>query len=182
MRKIAAILLTLLLFFNWYGYRIVISILQDNADRQLESRIDNGDYDKSQLIEIRIALNMPYQERFTGFERQYGEMEIDGKSYTCVERKIEGDVVILKCIANESKQELKSIKNEWAKTNADIETTHPGKQEQSSFAKNFWSEYENQLNYNAFNNHNFLKGECTSRYLFFIPDVSLAIPDQPPEC
>ncbi|MFI5133923.1 MAG: hypothetical protein ACHQEB_06280 [Chitinophagales bacterium] len=145
--------------------------------------IDKNEYDESQLIEIRVALNMPYQERFTDFERLYGEIEIDGKSYTYVKRKIDGDVVVFKCIANQSKQELKAIKNEWTKTSAGIETDHPGKQEQqSSFAKNFWSEYNGQNDLNGLNEHTFLNKAGLSRYLFHIPEVSTNTPHQPPEC
>jgi hypothetical protein len=183
LRKIAAILLILLLFFNWYGYRLVISVMQDDADRKLESRIDNSDYDESQLIEISVAMNMPYQERFTDFERQYGEIEIDGKSYTYVKRKIAGDIVIFKCIANKSKQELTAIKNDLAKANSGIETDHPGKQQQqSSFAKNFWSEYDGQNIFNALNKYTSLNTVEISFYSFYIPEVNRSIPHQPPKC
>src|SRR5439155_4988660 len=61
LRKIASILLICLLLFNWYGYRFVTNYLQKKADSQLEARLDVNDYDESQLIEIRIELNIPYQ-------------------------------------------------------------------------------------------------------------------------
>jgi len=183
LRKVAAILLILLLFFNWYGYRIVIAVMQDNADRRLETLIDNSDYDESQLVEIKVAMNMPYQERFTDFERHYGEIEIDGKSYTYVKRKITGDVVIFKCIANKSKQELKLIKNDWTRANSGIDTDHPAKQQQpSSFAKNFWSEYDGQ---NFIHTPAEIPALITNRlsgYFFFIPEVNRNTPHQPPKC
>jgi hypothetical protein len=183
LKKVAAILLILLLFFNWYGYRIVISLMQDNSDRKLESRIDKSDYDESQLIEITVALNMPYQERFTDFERHYGEIEIDGKSYTYVKRKIAGDVVIFKCIANKSKQELTTIKNDLDKANSGIDTDNPGKQQkQSSFAKNFWSEYDGQTIFNAQNEYAFLNTAWLSAYSCNIPEVIRNTPHQPPKC
>ena len=81
MKKLAAILLIVILFFNWYGYRIVTNILAKDADKQLEVQLDNNDYDESQLIEVRVALNMPYQNDQSDFERHYGEMEVDGKYY-----------------------------------------------------------------------------------------------------
>lgn len=183
MRKIAAILLILLLFFNWYGYRIVISVLQKDADRLLESRIDNRDYDESQLIEITVQMDMPYQERFTGFERQYGEIEINGKSYTYVARKIAGDMVIFKCIANQSKQELNTIKNDLAKASNGIEADHPGKQPQpSSFAKNFWSEYDGENVFNVQDQYTLLNITGLSCYSFYMPEVNRNTPHQPPEC
>jgi hypothetical protein len=181
-RKIAAIVLILLLAFNWYGYQLLISAMQDVADQKLETVLDNNNYDESDLIEIKVALNMPYQQRFTEFERQYGEIEIDGKSYTYVKRKIEGDVVIFKCIANQSKQELKLVKNDMAKANSGIDTDHPGKQQQqSSFAKNFWSEYDEQNISLPLNEYFPLNTIVSASYSFLIPDMAGNTPHQPPE-
>ncbi len=160
----------------------MISVLQDVADQKLESRIDNLQYDESQLIEITVAMNLPYQERFTDFERHYGEIQIDGKSYTYVKRKIAGDVVIFKCIANTSKQELTDIKNDLARANSAIETNHNGKQQQqSSFAKNFWSEYYGE-HVSTLNRISVLHRAGFSSYSFFIPRVNGTTPHQPPEC
>jgi hypothetical protein len=183
LKKIAAILLLLLLAFNWYGYRIVIALMQDKADRRLEARIDNSDYDESQLIEIRMPMNMPYQQRFTDFERTYGQVEIDGKTYTYVKRKVEGDVVILKCIVNKSRQQLKTIDNDLTKANSGVETDPPGKQQQpSSFAKNFWSEYDGENSIVTISQNNPLHSHALTAYFFYIPEVNINTPHQPPEC
>lgn len=157
--------------------------MQDHEDQKLESRIDNHDYDESQLIEIRVAMNMPYQERFTDFERHYGEVNIDGKIYRYVKRKIEGDVLILKCIPNQSKQELSAIKNEMAKANSGNEADQPGKQQQNtSLAKNFWSKYDNQVSFNTSDNFFLLKSEPQAGYIFYLPEVISDNPFQPPKC
>jgi hypothetical protein len=125
---------------------MVIDLMQQKADNKLEAQLDNSDYDESQLIEIRVAMNMPYQQRYTEFERHYGEIEIEGKSYSYVKRKIEGDLLILKCIANQSKQELKIIKNDLAKANSNADMDHSGKNSpQKSFAKNSLGEYDDQF-------------------------------------
>jgi hypothetical protein len=145
-KKTAAILLTLILLFNLFGYHMVINLIQQKADTKLEARLDNSEYEESQLIEIRVAMNMPYQQRYTDFERHYGEIEIEGKSYTYVKRKIEGDVLILKCIANQSKQGAKIIKNDLAKANSNADMDHSGRNSsQKSFAKNSLSEYDDQF-------------------------------------
>jgi hypothetical protein len=181
-RKIAAIVLILLLAFNWYGYQLLIYAMQHVADQKLETTLDNNNYDESDLIEIKVALNMPYQQRFTDFERHYGEIEIDGKSYTYVKRKIDGDVVIFKCIANQSKQDLNVIKNDLAKANSGIDTEHPGKQQQqSSFAKNFWSEYDEQNISLPSNEYVPLSTILSDSYSFLIPDAAANTPHQPPE-
>jgi len=183
LRKIAAILLIFLLAFNWYGYRIVISVMQNDADRKLEASLDNSEYDESQLIEIRTSMNLPYQQRYTDFERAYGEIEIDGKNYTYVKRKVDGDVVILKCIANKSKQQLKKIDNDFTKANNGLNTDQPGKHDQqSSFAKNFWNEYDGENSPTSVNKDIFLHKHGLNAYLFYIPEVSINTPHQPPEC
>jgi hypothetical protein len=181
-RKIAAIVLILLLSFNWYGYRLIISVMQDVADEKLETVLDMSDYDESDLIEIKVAFDMPYQQRFTDFERHYGEIEIDGKSYTYVKRKIEGDVVIFKCIANKTKQELKLVKNDMAKANSGLDADHPGKQQQqSSFAKNFWSEYDEQNISLSLREYVPLNNILFTSYSFVIPESAGNTPHQPPE-
>jgi hypothetical protein len=183
LRKIAAIFLLILLSFNWYGYRIAISLLNKNADTRLEARIDESAYDESQLVEIRVPLNMPYQDRFTDFERHYGEIELNGKSYTYVKRKIEGNVAIFKCIANESKQELKTIDQDLTKANSNAGIDQPGKQpsKQLPVFKNILSDYDDQTQFNS------LKAAIAEinpyflTYSFFIPEVISNTPHQPPK-
>ena len=113
MKKLAAILLIAILFFNWYGYRIVTNILTQDSDKQLEARLDNNQYDESSLIEIRVALNVPYQNNQAEFERHYGEIEVNGKYYTYVKRKIDNGFLVLKCIQNYYKEKIKAAGNEY---------------------------------------------------------------------
>ena len=122
LKKIAAILLILILFFNWYGYRIVTSILSQHADKRLEVRLDNNQYDESQLIELKVALNMPYQNDQADFERHYGEIEIDGKYYTYVKRKIHNDTLYLLCLPNSNKTQLNAARIDYANKVQDVPT------------------------------------------------------------
>jgi hypothetical protein len=117
LKKIAAILLLFVFLFNLIGYQFLIAALQQKVDIALETLIDNNEYDETQLTEMRVSLNMPYQQRYTEFERHYGEINIDGKIYTYVKRKIEGDVLILKCIPNTSKTLLQEAGNNYTASN-----------------------------------------------------------------
>lgn len=182
MKKIAAILLIAILFFNWYGYRIVTAILTRGADKQLEVRLDNQDYDESQLIEVRIALNVPYQNDQSEFERHYGEMEVNGKYYTYVKRKIENGYLVLKCIPNNSKEKIKAAGNDFFKRTNGLDNNQPHKNQNSSnFAKNFWSEYDDrETNYtvdifSVILNKNFLNK--TSR----LSDIYCPVAGHPPQ-
>lgn len=181
LRKLAAILLMLILLFNIGGYRIALSLLQNSSDSRLETQIDNREYDESSLVEIRVSLNMPYQERFTEFERHYGEINIDGKSYTYVMRKIEGHEVIFKCIANESKEQIRTIHNDMAKANSAIDMNNSSQKHNSSVAKNFWSEYENHHSLQPVLSAMITSSPQKACYGFFLPEFAGNTPHQPPE-
>lgn len=105
----------ILLLFNWFGYKLVLTYLQQKADLRLEARIDVNDYDESQLIEIRMPLQLPYQTTWEEFERCYGQIEIQGRSYTYVKRKMVDGYVILKCIPNTTREVIENTEHQLAK-------------------------------------------------------------------
>lgn len=119
LRKVTAILLTLIFLFNLFGYQFLLSVLEKNANNKLELLIDNNEYDDAELTEIRVRLNMPYQYRYTDFERHYGKITIEGKEYSYVKRKVEGDILVLKCIPDISGTQIKAIAADITKTNSD---------------------------------------------------------------
>ncbi|MGZ8559206.1 MAG: hypothetical protein ACXWWC_12770 [Chitinophagaceae bacterium] len=183
MKKLSAILLIFILSFNWYGYRIVMNILAKESDQQLELRLDNNDYHESQLIEVRVPLNMPYQNDQAEFERHYGEMEVDGKYYTYVKRKIENGWLVLMCIPNSSKEKIKAAGNDYFKTANGLDSKQQDNKQNNSnkFAKNFWTEYdgsEADFTIDIFTyliNKNFLDNTSS------LKDICLSSPGQPPE-
>ena len=183
LRKIAAILLICLLLFNWYGYRFVTNYLQKKADKQLDARLDVNDYNESQLIEIKVPLDMPYQNNSSEFERHYGEIEINGQIYTYVKRKIENGNLILKCIANTAKQNLKNADNILFTANNGLDQEHNNKGNSpfTNIFKTIFSDYDNySLNYNltavAYLQSNFLDQEH-----FFCNSAFVPVAEQPPE-
>lgn len=134
LKKTAAILFLTLLLFNWFGYKLVLNYLQQRADLQLEARIDIHDYDESQLIEIKVPLQLPYNTDWEEFERCYGAIEIEGRHFTYVKMKIEDGHAILKCIPNYSKEIIKCTEHSIIKATQGIDQDH-GKAP-SLFAKN----------------------------------------------
>jgi hypothetical protein len=183
-KKIAAILLICLLLFNWYGYRFVTNYLQQNADRQLESRIDLNQYNESQLIEIKVALDMPYQNNQSDFERHYGEIEINGNIYTYVKRKIEDGNLILKCIPNTVKQDIKTADNILFNVNNGLDQEHSGSKNNSplnNVTKSIFGDYDDY----AFKIN--LKTCSASQKEFllsgtsFFNSITLPVSEQPPE-
>ncbi|WEK36572.1 MAG: hypothetical protein P0Y53_03585 [Candidatus Pseudobacter hemicellulosilyticus] len=127
LKRIAAILLLFLLFFNWFGYRLLADLLQQQADAALEARLDKDDYDDQQLITLRVPLNMPYQNNWSEFERYDGEITIEGIHYKYVKRKIENGQMLLLCLPNESRMRQESARDDFFKLVNDLQHASQGK-------------------------------------------------------
>ena len=116
--------------------------------------LDKNDYDESLLYEIRVPLNMPYQSNNIDYERHYGEIEIDGKAYTYVKRKIEDGFLVLKCIANTGKLQIGKINTDLFKLANGLDQNRDGKkQSPGNFFKPILSDYINQssqFNFSSF--------------------------------
>jgi hypothetical protein len=135
-KRIAAILLMGILFFNWYGYRLLTSWLEARADHQLEARLDANSYDESQLITLKVpSTHLSYYNSSSQFERVDGQIEIGGVRYKYVERRLFNDSLELRCIPNQASMRLATLKNEFFKGTNDIQQgngqpkksdSHPG--------------------------------------------------------
>lgn len=112
LKRIAAILLIGILFFNWYGYRILTDYLQSRSDRQLEARLDGNSYDESQLLLIKIpSTHLSYYNSSARFERVDGQIEVGGVQYKYVKRRLYNDSLELLCIPNHSSMQLLTARN-----------------------------------------------------------------------
>ena len=141
MRKIAAILLLVILLFNLVGYRLLTNFLQHHVTVQLEAKLDKNDYKEEDLIEIRVPINLPYQLNWTFFERFDGEIDVDGIHYKYVKRKIYNDSLILLCLPNKAKQNLEKAKENYFKGVNDIDQSSQKKSDNSLSFKNIFSEF-----------------------------------------
>jgi hypothetical protein len=148
LRKIAAILLLATLFFNWYGYRFVLALLQQKANVELEARLDNNDYDESSLIEIKVLLNLPYQTDRKDFERCDGEIVINGMYYKYVKRKVQDGMLILKCIPNATKHRIVSARDDFFKFANGLQQDNCSSKKQnapnSTILKNLLSDFDGE--------------------------------------
>ena len=152
------------------------------ADRHLEAQLDNNDYDESELIELRVPLNVPYQNDNASFQRYYGEIEVNGKYYTYVKRKVEDGYLVLKCISNSSKQKIKAVSNDFFKMTNVLTQDQPGKkQNTTNFAKNFWSEYDGRESNFDIDIHSSIFKNYFPQIAASLSNVCLSTPSQPPE-
>lgn len=135
-----------LLVFNWIGYRLLTDILEQQSSLQLEASLDQEMYNQSDLIEIRVPMNMPYITDQPDFERIDGEITLGDVHYKYVKRKIEKGQLVLLCIPNESKMEIQTARdrffamvNDLEHSGASKDTKAPTKSFKSLFTE-YWSQ------------------------------------------
>ncbi len=125
MRKSASIILLLVLLFNMIGYRAWFYFAEGKADAAMEARIDNDQYDENELVALTIPLYNPYQLEQKSFERVNGEININGKIFKYVKRRVSDGNLILLCIPDNHRNILKKAKSDYE--NATIDLTCNGK-------------------------------------------------------
>jgi hypothetical protein len=176
-------LLLIIFLFNWFGYRLLSDYLQHRADTQLETRLDQQQYNEASLIEIRIPLNMPYQNVSSEFERYDGEVEFNGIHYKYVKRKVTNGELILLCLPNENRMRLLNARDEFFKLVNDLQQSASGKNSTlGNTIKNpvteYWQQQNNwHLEALALQQHHYA---C---FNIMIPSSPLIkTPAQPPDC
>ncbi|MGC4035133.1 MAG: hypothetical protein QM764_04165 [Chitinophagaceae bacterium] len=126
MKKIASILFLLILVFNFWGYRWTLAYMEKKSTVRLEQKIDAGNYDESQLVEVKIPLNLPYYTDWNEYRSDYGEAQLNGENYQCVKRKVVGDTLYLLCLPHVEKNTLQLAKSDYFKSVNNIQ--HDGQQ------------------------------------------------------
>lgn len=185
MKKIAAILLLGTLVFNWFGYQLLTDYLQYRADKKLEARLDDDDYDEAHLIELKVPVSLPYQTNWDDFERYNGEIEIDGVHYKYVKRKVYNDSLILLCLPNESKMQIENARENFFKLVNDLQTSESQKSNEKGNSvafKKLLSEYcftETEWTGSA---PALLQKNYTVRNSLFLPLRIKEVSEKPPEC
>ena len=139
MKRIASILLLIVLLFNFIGYRFFSSYLEEKANEQLEAKLDQNDYSDEQLLSLKIPItNLSYYNNSTQFERVDGQIEINGVQYKYVKRRIYNDSVELLCIPNQTAMSLRTAKDDFFKLVNDLQHTGQNKKADSHpSSKNF---------------------------------------------
>lgn len=151
-RKSAAILLLIIFLFNLVGYRILFDYAQKKSDAQVTTSLDTHQYNDADLITIKVPLSMPYQTVQSDFERIDGEINVSGKIYKYVKRRIVDGEMVLMCLPDHNKMRIEAAKGDFFKNTTDVEQNNASKKStnsKSSF-KNLISEYiQHSFNYSV---------------------------------
>jgi hypothetical protein len=184
-RRTASILLLGILLFNWFGYELVTSYMQRKADVQFKARLDDNNFDESQLISVKVpATNLGYYANTSSFERVDGIVEINGIQYNYVKRRVFNDSVEMLCIPNHTAMQLKDAKNEFFKLVNDLQNPAQGKKSdshQGSSYKSFSIDYYTVNNQFDMSNLYFTTTERAAHYIFYVPSFFALVSEQPPD-
>jgi hypothetical protein len=128
LKRLAAILLMGVLFFNWYGYQLLGDYWQNCAERRLEASLDQNNYDESALISFKIPVtSLAYYTNSTGYERVNGQIDIGGVQYQYVKRRIYGDSLEVVCLPNILSMKLQTASNDFFRQVNDLQQQNQGK-------------------------------------------------------
>jgi hypothetical protein len=118
-----------ILLFNWFGYRMLVSYMQNKSARELEARLDRNNYDESQLISIKIpAEHLAYYNPSEEFQRVDGSVEINGLQYKYVKQRIFNDSIELLCLPDRATTQLTAFNNDFFRLVNGFQTTRTSRQ------------------------------------------------------
>jgi hypothetical protein len=183
-KRTAAILLLILLLFNWVGYEFYTAFLQEQADKTMVANLDRNNYTDAELISIKVpATHLSSYVNSKDFQRVDGKIEIEGVLYNYVKRRFSEDSLELLCIPNKTATSIQTAKNEFFKLVNDLQ--HPGQskksdQHSSSF-KGFSAEYFSNSQSFAISKLTLVRQKANDHYLLQIPSVFLTRAGQPPD-
>lgn len=93
------------------GYRAWFYYAEMKADRVMEARLEQDQYDENKLVSLTVPLDNPYQLEQKSFERVSGEISFQGKIFKFVKRRVyEGKLVVL-CIPDDHRMVLSNAKS-----------------------------------------------------------------------
>lgn len=171
-----------MLAFNWVGYRLFTGYLEHSSDLSLEKKIDSYQYDETDLIELRVPLNAPYLSSSpTAFERFDGEVELQGKHYKYVKRRIEDGQLVLLCLPDENKNKIQNSREEFFKLVNDLNHSSQHKNKNAASFKSFTTEYKKENNAWEIAAFAVMQQKTGFADVFLVAEGFRTIPKQPPK-
>ncbi|MBS1659594.1 MAG: hypothetical protein JST68_00945 [Bacteroidetes bacterium] len=128
MKPAAAILLSLILLFNWFGDRLLTFYLEGRADKEAQSRLIGDSYDESGLISLKVPItHLSYYQSSVQFENVSGKIEIKGIQYSYVKRRLYNDTLEVLCIPDQMSIIASAVRNQFFRHAFDLPQIGHGK-------------------------------------------------------
>jgi len=116
LKKITSIFFACLVLFNALGFYGILVGIQYHAGRALETRLDNEQYDASEVVTLKFPITLPYYIDDAAYERVDGEVEHKGEFYRLVKQKRERDTLYIVCIKDHDGKRIASALSDYVKT------------------------------------------------------------------
>jgi hypothetical protein len=182
LKKIVAILFITIYLFNLIGYSILFDYFIHQTNEQIVEELDKGNYNESELMEIKVALNLPYYTSWNVYERYDGEIELNGIHYNFVKRKVFNDTLFLLCLPNHAKTKLYKAKNEFVANEIANDPSSSSKKGMESFCKKNIIETEyKQLTFQYIPLYIFSSAWLENVFSSRLTSCFIASPAKPPE-
>jgi hypothetical protein len=156
--------------------------MEQKATVRLEKKIDAGKYDQSQLVEVKIPLNLPYYTDWSDYQTYYGQVELNGESYQYVKRKVVGDTLYLLCIPHAEKNTIQLAKADYFNMVNNIQHDGQQKGNQPPVIKLMLSEFLQDESIACDCNLNQTLVLPASKNVSYFSQCDPSTPAQPPEC
>ena len=139
MRKLLSFLFLSLMFLNIMGYYWILTGMHFSATQSLERNLSANRYERSETVEFKIPLTIPYVPDNNNFERTEGQFEYNGEFYHLIEQQYSNDTLRLVCIKNQDSKHIGQALRDYVKTFADQPGSEAGKtlKEFSNFLKDY---------------------------------------------
>jgi hypothetical protein len=173
-----------LIIFNWAGYRYIYDYLKSRAESGLQTRIDQNQYDESELTLIKVPITqLSYYNPNKEFEQVNGQVEFNGVVYQYVSKRIFNDSIEMLCMPNQKAMILSAGKTAYFKMVNDINACKTEAQQNHSKNHNIGSDLTDYILQESFH-VNDLAFQPKSVYIFFVetlPVIHQISQEQPPD-
>lgn len=105
-KKLIAILLLALFSFNLGGYTLIFQYFIYKADRLMNEQISKDRYRPTDLVQIKIPVQLTLTSNWTDYEPVSGQVQLNNGCYNYVKLKITKDTLYLMCLPNYEKTRL----------------------------------------------------------------------------
>ncbi len=170
----------LVVLFNLGGYSLFFQYMINMSDSKIINQINNNHYHNSDLVEVKIPVNLPTLQDWTEFETVSGQVQFKNNKYNYAQIRMTRDTLYLLVIPNYERTKLVNANIIYAKQVNDIPVN---KKSHNSLLKKSISESE--YHYIALNYKTTIPVNNTNSYRDYaflnITKRSLGVPGQPPD-
>jgi len=112
-----------LFLFNAGGYLLLFQYLIFRSDERMANTIQHHQYNKTELVQVKVPMHLPNVVNWDNYEQINGEMQLKGHYYKYVGLKITRDTMFLLCLPDNKKTRLENEHIQLAKQENDSPTS-----------------------------------------------------------